>query len=168
MSATMSHDDVRRLAGKLIGGGFHVFPTLHKQGDPDDKKPAGVLHGFHEATDDLEKFEKLLRAVRIGSGWHLGLGIYPGASGHIVLDVDVKDGGQGLKSLARIESVHSPLPGRRVRTPSGGLHIWMKLPAGYTGEIGNTKVWPDIDIRCHKGYVIAPGVTVPWGAWTAE
>ncbi|CAN5814112.1 hypothetical protein BH23ACT4_BH23ACT4_03660 [soil metagenome] len=165
---SMSHGKVRELASKLIDSGFHVFPTLHKEGDPNDKKPGHGGNGFHDATDDLERFEEMLRTVRIRSGWHLGLGVHPGASGHIVFDPDVKDGGVGLKSLAWIESVYGEMPGRRVRTPSGGLHVWMKLPAGYSGVIGNKKAWTDIDTRCHKGYVIAPGVTVPWGSWTAE
>ncbi len=73
-----------------------------------------------------------------------------GCGGHI------KDGtSTGLESLRTIPPCKT-LVGK---TPTGGLHIILKLPAGV--QVGNrTNFLPNIDIRGHLGYIVAPGSTI--------
>ena len=87
--------------------------------------------------------------------WHqnptANIGCHVGASGHVVFDVDVENGVDGFATLRKLEIAegpdtitdvdtgeksHLPPTGWNVETPSGGLHIWYKLPKGW--NIGNS------------------------------
>jgi hypothetical protein len=66
------------------------------------------------------------------------VGVVPGPeSGFCVLDVDVKNGANGLQALAALQAAIGPLPKTRSeRTPSGGLHYFFGHPGG---PLGNRK-----------------------------
>jgi hypothetical protein len=95
-----------------------------------------------------------------------------GASGLFVVDLDVnratgeRIGEASLRALGFGNLLTDP--GQpRVRTPSGGLHLYFRHPgAGF----GNTvaKLGPGIDSRGDGGYVIAPGTVTPKGRYTPE
>lgn len=89
-------------------------------------------------------------------------------SGVFVVDVDCGAGKDGFATLAELEEEFSIMPfSARVRSGSGGLHIYMKMPdfsiGGSAGKLG-----PAIDIRANGGYVVAPpsahisGETYEW------
>ncbi|TQE32361.1 DNA primase, partial [Streptomyces ipomoeae] len=53
----------------------------------------------------------------------------------------------------------------RVRTPSGGCHLYFTAPPG--GKLKNSvnRLGPHIDTRAWGGYVVAAGSTTPQGAY---
>lgn len=168
----MSIGEARELALKLATAGFHIFPiglSWNIEKGSVDKSPlsaAGFTHGFHDATNDPDIAKRMFNTVRIPPLTHPGVGIRPGPSGYIVLDVDIKNGGTGPDDLKRLDFELGELPqSTRVDTASGGWHFWLKRPAD-GGEIGNADLAPGIEVRCDSGYVVAPGVRSPWGAWT--
>ncbi|WP_407916381.1 bifunctional DNA primase/polymerase [Kitasatospora sp. NE20-6] len=60
----------------------------------------------------------------------------------------------------------------RVRTPSGGLHIWYRahphLPfRSSTGSGKNRALAWQVDVRARGGYIVAPGTTTPVGTYAA-
>lgn len=126
--------------------GWHVFPCRA------DKAPA-TPRGFKDATCDLD-------AVRELWNKHPGpaFGIATGASGLVVIDVDVKNGAPGLaawQELVRelgLGSVDTTV----VSTPSGGRHYYYRANGH---KVGSTvgKLAAGIDTRGDGGYVIAPG-----------
>ncbi|CAM5465914.1 bifunctional DNA primase/polymerase [Streptomyces abikoensis] len=158
--------------------GWHVFPLR-----PDDKRPAlhgeaacprtGTCRGGHvkweaRATTDPD---------RITSAWTAGaynVGLATGPSGLLVVDLDVSkdksenDAPCGATSfMALCERAGEPVPATyRVRTASGGEHLYFRAPKGI--RLGNTagKVAGRIDTRGWGGYVVAPCSTTPVGAYT--
>lgn len=91
---------------------------------------------------------------------------------HLVLDVDVKNGGG--KSLERLIQDNAPLPETAISETGihegqRGKHYWYTLPEDRQGQVGSkTKLRPGIDIRCARGYAVLPpsphysGVTYEW------
>lgn len=73
-----------------------------------------------------------------------------------VLDIDVKNGTDGLASLAMLVNEHGPLDGTwTTRTPSGGWHYWFSHPMDVA--IRNTVgMLPGIDVRGDGGLVVLP------------
>ena len=121
--------------------GLPVFPC-------DDQKRPMTAHGFRDATRDPETIRRTFaRAAMIG--------IPTGeASGFFVLDLDCKNGAQGLEWLAAHEA---RLPQtRRHRTRSGGVHLLFVMPAGRTIRNSASRVGPGVDVRGSGGYIIAP------------
>jgi hypothetical protein len=60
----------------------------------------------------------------------------------------------------------------RVRTPSGGLHLWYAARPGHlwrcsTGTNAKRALAWQVDVRAHGGYIIAPGTTTALGTYTA-
>jgi putative DNA primase/helicase len=94
------------------------------------------------------------------------IGSCPAWQGGFVVDLDPK--GETVEEVeARLVEAVGPLPAvARVRTPSGGLHLWFGHPGGEWGnERGGLK---NIDIRADHGYVIVPPSTLRDGrgyAW---
>lgn len=60
----------------------------------------------------------------------------------------------------------------RVRTPSGGLHIWYLNPEprvryrSSTGSSPRTALAWQVDVRAHGGYIVAPATRTPVGVYT--
>ena len=121
--------------------GLPVFPC-------DDQKRPMTAHGFRDATRDPDLIRRsFARAAMIG--------IPTGeASGFFVLDLDCKNGAQGLEWLAAHEA---RLPQtRRHRTRSGGIHLLFTMPTGRAIRNSASKVGPGVDVRGTGGYIIAP------------
>jgi hypothetical protein len=139
----------------LARSGLPVFPCAA------DKRPK--VRWKEAATND---------ATAIGHLWqqHYAalVGLPTGArSGLFVIDLDVERetgeeiGTANFNSLGFGDLLCDPTQ-IRVRTPSGGLHLYFRHP----GEgFGNTagKLGPKIDTRGEGGYVIAPGSILPDG-----
>jgi P4 family phage/plasmid primase-like protien len=130
----------------LARKGISVFPCW-----PGNKKPI-TKHGFKDATPD----EKTIR-----EWW----GIYPDAnvavpmgerSGFFVLDVDMGEGKNGEAALAKLITLHGPLPAtREARTPRGGRHLYFKYP-GHRIPTRTNHPAPALDVRGDGGYVVIP------------
>ncbi len=140
--------------------GLHVFPIT-----PGEKAPPLVKQWQISATTNPGD---------INLWWdqwpNANIGCHVGASGHVVLDIDVKNGVDGFETLRGLEMRYGitnfldaeggrhPLPptGWNVETPSGGLHIWYTLPKGLTIANSVGKLGPGVDVRSLNGYVLMP------------
>jgi hypothetical protein len=81
-------------------------------------------------------------------------------SGLVVLDIDVKSGGEKtLKQLIKDGVLkQSDLETSSVTTQSGGKHYFFRYPEDVGGDrVPNAiGLWPGIDVRADGGYVVAP------------
>jgi hypothetical protein len=160
--------------------GWHVHPLR-----PGGK--ASALHGENacphtgECADGHVKWEQ--RATtdpdRIRAAWSAGafnVGIAPGPSGLVVVDLDVpKEPEQKASSaapcgatsfLALCERAGEPWPTTyTVRTPSGGMHLYFTTPPGIHLHNTARTVAPYVDTRAWGGNVVAAGSTTPQGAY---
>ncbi|MGW2518708.1 bifunctional DNA primase/polymerase [Streptomyces sp. NPDC001617] len=159
--------------------GWHVFPLR-----PGTKRPA--LHGEAACTLTGEcanghlKWEQ--RATtdpdRIQAAWSrapFNVGIATGPSGLLVVDLDMpKDKGSsdtpdGAATFGALceRAGHAVPDTYRVRTASGGQHLYFTAPDGV--RLSNTAgtVGKLVDTRAWGGYVVAAGSITPAGAYEA-
>ncbi|MBW2718791.1 MAG: bifunctional DNA primase/polymerase [Deltaproteobacteria bacterium] len=131
----------------LAARGIFVFPLA-----VNGKTPI-TLHGYQDASTDPKRIEEMWQRCQDAN-----IGIATGASGLVVIDIDVKHGVNGWKAFDDCLERLGELPGptRMASTPSGGAHIYFREPAG--AEIRNSagRLGPGLDVRAHGGYVVAP------------
>lgn len=138
--------------------------SWNKRKGQTDKRPL-TSHGFRDWTADTETVRRQFNGATLRRGEEVGVGLWLGPAGYMVLDVDVKAGARGDEELAALEERHGQLPTTpTATTASGGLHVWLVKD----GAMGNTTLAPGVDVRADNGYVVAPGVVTPWGSWTFE
>lgn len=132
-----------------------LFPLL-----PNSKRPA-IDKWPLKATNDRKTLERWFDSSK---GYNVGV-----ATGHglIVVDVDVKKGAPGLDSLELLDMEGLP-QSLRVRTPSGGLHIYLLTDEDIPNSVNSLDGYPGIDIRGKGGYVVGPGSTIDGEAYTIE
>ncbi|MFD9337179.1 bifunctional DNA primase/polymerase [Streptomyces sp. NPDC060028] len=150
-------------------------------------------HGFHAATLDYSRIDHWW-----GQNPALGVGVACGPADLVVIDVDAHQseipsrdrllpgiaigehidvtkmttGYHSLAVLAALRGERSPAEDAstlRVRTPSGGLHVWYRATDGRrwqcsTGSGRRALAW-QVDVRAHGGYIIAPGTTTAAGTY---
>ncbi|MEU4686786.1 bifunctional DNA primase/polymerase [Streptomyces xinghaiensis] len=175
----MSSETLLRAALEAAERGWHVFPLR-----PGTKRPA--LHGENTCTgtgpcaNGHRKWEQRATtdASRIRAAWSaapFNVGIATGPSGLVVVDLDRPKGkGSGdapcgaATFAALCERAGQAVPDTyRVRTASGGEHLYFTAPtgarltntAGTVGELVDTRAW--------GGYVVAAGSTTPTGPYEA-
>ncbi|MFG3381624.1 bifunctional DNA primase/polymerase [Streptomyces sp. NPDC047999] len=177
----MTHDRKRALLAAALDAAARGWPVLPLR--PGAKRPAlhgesacsrtGVCAAGHvkweqRATTDPE---------RIRGAWSTGafnVGIATGPANLVVIDLDQPktdaDAPGGAATFAALcERAGQPVPTtRRVRTASGGTHLYFTAPAG--ARLGNTarSLAPLVDTRAWGGYVVAPGSTTPTGTYVLE
>ncbi|MFF5408497.1 bifunctional DNA primase/polymerase [Streptomyces misionensis] len=155
-------------------------------------------HGFYAATTDPDLIDRWW-AVRPSPG----VGVACGPADLVVIDIDahqaqVPDRGlllpgihipaevrldglaSGFDTLALLAAYRGqPSPTHdeqtlRVRTPSGGLHVWYRNPdpsVRYrcsTGSARRTALAWQVDVRAEGGYIVAPGTRTSQGVYRAE
>lgn len=141
---------------ELGGQGYPVFPLR-------GKRPLPGSRGFKDARRDSRVIEAM--------PWHLanavGIACGGGDARLLVLDLDAdKSGTTPLgQSLALVRLNHLPLTThtRRVRTPGGGMHLYVRLasdglplPTSRTDVLATkAKDGVALDVRCAGGYVVA-------------
>ncbi|MFI9586848.1 bifunctional DNA primase/polymerase [Streptomyces sp. NPDC052236] len=152
-------------------------------------------HGFHAATLDTSRINQWW-----GTRPQFGVGIACGPAGLVILDVDahatqppahdrllpgidiapdidvsaMTTGFHTLAVLAALRGHPDPTLDAgtlRVRTPSGGLHIWYRATDGRrwqcsTGSGSSRALAWQVDIRAEGGYIIAPGTRTTAGTYT--
>jgi hypothetical protein len=119
-------------AAVLVARGFPVFQLS------DSRRP--IEKGFSEKA-----------TTKLNGEWRGNIGVATGGD-LLVIDVDVKNGAQGRESL---DLLGLPRHTFTVSTPSGGLHLYYRIPAGIWRNRVNW--FPGIDVRGYHGYVIGPG-----------
>lgn len=181
-----------RLCNRCTPGTADEPNPLYIPHTPDDCKciAAGrYCHGVHAATTDPDRITAWSRQMP-DALW----GVAAGPSGLLILDVD-RHGGErpeatkilpgldlpedidpstihdGLDVLATLcEIRQAPLLDvaprtLTVRTPSGGLHYWYRVPEGTQWRNNSSKLGWQLDVRAGWGYGIAPGGVTPKGTY---
>src|SRR5690606_16616857 len=139
----------------LAARGWPVFPC-----HPNDKRP--LVGESSEGAGDAGLYRATCDQAQIREWWKRWpdamIGVPTGAPIRAwVIDVDPKGGvtvDQVLEQIEQTVGERIP-PAPMVRTPRGGLHIYLALPDGL--ELGNRAgVIPHVDVRGTGGYVIVP------------
>lgn len=114
---------------------------------PDSKQPA-TSRGFKDATTDPERITRIWTACP-----DLNPAVPTGAPGPDVLDVDIRQDGNGFEALARLKRA-GLLNGARalVRTPSGGMHIYFTGTDQACGRLPHHY----LDFKGRGGYILVP------------
>ncbi|MFF8281032.1 bifunctional DNA primase/polymerase [Streptomyces lateritius] len=176
----MTHDPrpaLLRAALDAAERGWPVFPLR-----PGDKRPAGhpeatcpgigrCANGHlvpeQRATTDAD----LIRAAWTARPYNVG--IATGPAGLLVVDLDTlkpkdpKGTPDGVTSFTALcERAGQPVPATyRVRTASGGEHLYFTAPAGVRLRSTAGTLARKVDTRGWGGYVVAPGSIVPNGTY---
>ena len=153
--------------------------------------PAGRwCHGVRAATTNPEHITQWWERMP-----GAGIGVAGGPSNLVIVDVDnhgadhpeagaylpgvehsevvpgsMRDGYDTLALLA--EARCAQLPGlsgdtMAVQTPSGGLHVWYRVPDGMAWKPSAGRLGWQLDLRAGWAYGIAPGTATRKGAYTA-
>ena len=88
-----------------------------------------------------------------------GYGIQTGKfNGILVIDLDVKPPDKdGIAELLKL-AAGRPIPETlSVLTPSGGLHLYFRLPPGVYVPTSHGVLAPGVDIKGEGGFVVGPG-----------
>lgn len=131
--------------------GVKIFPLPLGEKRPNNSFP-------ELATDDPSKIALLWRDPITGSR-DLNIGVLCGSGGNgiIIVDIDTKHDAKFKHSaLANWLAIGGHIETLTVKTASGGLQLYFRLPAGMTFANMQGLV-PCVDIRCENGYGIAPG-----------
>lgn len=109
-------------------------------------KVSGGLHSASLSPDAIRRWWRRWPAANVG--------IRTGReSGLVVIDIDPRHGGN--EALASLQDDHGPIDGWRIKTGSGGSHLWFAHPGGTlrnsAGRLGD-----GLDVRGDGGYVVAP------------
>lgn len=128
----------------LARAGIPVFPV--------DAKKHPLVKWKGAATTDEGQVRKWWKR------WPDAMPAFPTGepSGIAVLDLDRKDGKDGVEALRRLgfeaESAFV------VETASGGLHLWFKHTLGLRCSVGQDKDGlAGVDVRGERGFAVAPG-----------
>jgi Bifunctional DNA primase/polymerase, N-terminal len=114
------------------------------------------------------------RIERCWSSGPFNVGIATGPAGLVVVDLDTlkptdkKGTPDGVSSfLALCERAGQPAPTtRRIRTASGGQHLYFTAPAGVRLGCTVKRLAKKVDTRAWGGQVVAPGSTTPVGPYS--
>jgi hypothetical protein len=138
--------------------GWRIFPC-------DRAKRPLTTHGFKAASDDPSQ---------IRAWWQKHpdalIGFWPGPSDIAVLDIDMKNGKDGMATFARLEGCPILPPTPTCVTPTGGMHLHYKMPVpriGATVGAAGQGIGDGLDWRGDAGYVIlpSPGSGYRWEFW---
>lgn len=147
-------------AADLVSLGFRVIPLM-----PGKKLPL-VKAWQRMASDELETL------CRWAKQWpDANIGVATGAaSGVLVLDLDVKDGRNGIATIDRLAASGKRLPAAPlVATPSGGRHLFFRMEPGVKNVVGITRggrgFGDGVDVRAAGGFVVAPPSVLENGSY---
>lgn len=138
---------------RLAEAGFDIFPV-----HPDSKSPNGGYAWSLYMTRDPDTIRRWFDERP-----EMNYGVHPGED-HVVIDLDVKPGKNGVEFLRGLEADIAPdewvsANTFMVHTPSGGYHLYLSTP--YAVSLAH-KFPRDagIDVRGYHGYVVGPGSTI--------
>jgi len=143
--------DMLAAALRYADNGWAVFPLI-----ANGKVPA-TEHGFKDATTDEARIREWF-----SNGRQCNLGIATG-NGLLVVDVDVKNGVDGVATLATLGGLPDT---KTVSTPSGGHHRYFTVEQDLPSSAGS--LGPGVDVRGVGGYVVAPPSTINGTPYTWE
>jgi hypothetical protein len=117
--------------------GLQIVPLVIGQ-----KKPAGGNEWNVPGVGPIATNDEIVDSIW-GSGqqyWGCGVGLFCSfESNTLVLDIDVKNGAQGVKSLAEFQSRFGPVPATmRNLSANGGYHLIYRIPSEWKPAMGRT------------------------------
>jgi hypothetical protein len=130
----------------LARSGYRVFPL-----EANGKRPIIAAWPAKATTDEQQVREWWSKWPDSNIGLRTGDGL-------MVLDCDTK-GRPGIESLNLLDMLGLP-DSYRVRTPSGGVHVYLKVTKHIPNTVDALEGFPGIDVRCDGGYVVAPGSVI--------
>lgn len=147
---------VRRLglgaaALRYQGHGYAVLALARGRKRP--HRMLGDAGGVHWASTDNHAVKWSWKQDRAAN-----VGVATGSPSRlIVVDLDIKNGHDGPAELTRfMQEYDFGFRGASiVATPSGGTHLWMRVPAGYRVQ-GRPGILPGVDILGDGNLVVAP------------
>jgi hypothetical protein len=178
----MTHDRTTRrdLLAAALRAAEHGWPVIPLH--PGRKRPAGhperacpgtgrCKNGHRTPEQRATTDPDLIRAAWVTRPYNVG--IATGPAGLLVVDLDLPkpeepigapDGATSLQALC--ERAGQALPTTyRVRTASGGAHLYFAAPPGVRLKGSVDRLGKHIDTRAWGGYVVAPGSVTPDGAY---
>lgn len=151
--AKLFRKELLRAALRYAEKGLPVFPV------DGQKKPLVRWGKGEDGHPDLTKRRATTDPETVRAWWARWplamIGMRTGApSGIVVLDVDTKNGVDGLANLRAIGIDPYSLSPAIAITPSGGLHVYLR----YNGQLRNSAglLAEGVDIRGNDGYVVLP------------
>lgn len=107
--------------------------------------------GLHDATTDIKTIKQWW------AHWpSANIGLRPN-NNEIVVDVDPRNAGGPDKAFQNLgEVTDGQVATRSSITGSGGAHLWLKIPNGFSAKCSANKIAPGIDIKTSDGFVVAP------------
>lgn len=123
--------------------GYRVFPCIAGSKHP------RVARFYEVATSDPEAVAAMWTDPT--TGWPQNYNIGVDTSDMIVVDIDQKNGKDGLAAYMALDL---PLDTLMARSPSGGRHAYLSGPSK---SLSVGKIGEGLDIRSYHGYVLAPG-----------
>lgn len=150
--------DVMERARKLKDEGIDVVPVYGVGPDgqtckcPEGRNcPSAGKHPVGGVQPDMrDGFDRL--ATEVKAGKKPNLGVLPHQSRLVIIDIDIRNGGD--KTMAAFKEKYGPFPDtKRVMTGGGGWHYYFLAPEGveWKAQLGE-----GIDIK-HNGMVVAAG-----------
>jgi len=130
---------------RLAGLGIAVFPLK-----PGTKQPA-TEHGFKDATTGPQEIR---RSYSHNPSANVGAATGQLSRGLLIMDLDIKNGHDGITSfLDWLAGCGLSLPAAPfTTTPSGGVHVWLRVPDGRVVQSRNGLL-PGVDLKADGGYV---------------
>ena len=145
----------------LAARGFRVFPLVKNGTKP-------LRAGWPEtASSNVDVVSEMFRTVWAGDtpnvingdpGYNVGVL----TTDMLVVDVDMKNGKQGLQEFLKYQPDTNTLT---VKTKSGGFHYYYDtLGMSFQNRVNG--LGDGVDIRSYHGYVVGPGSTVDDGVYS--
>lgn len=154
--AALFREELLKAALGYAAKGLPVFPALTIDGA---KKPLVKWGKGTDGAEELRDRRATTAPETITAWWRRWplamIGIPTGErSGLVVLDIDRKNGVDGLANLRSIGIDPYKLSPVMARTPSGGLHVFMK----HGGLLKNSAglLAAGVDVRGDGGYIVLP------------
>ena len=134
-----------QIALRYARKGFKVIPVAKLE-----KKPI-LADWVNGASSDASLIQQWFEDSDINIGIVTGK-----TSGIVVIDLDTAEDGDGMHSLAEMETkMGSFLPDTVMsKTQSGGIHLWFKYPSGVENIRGKVAILPHVDIRADGNQVV--------------
>ena len=162
---------MRDKAVALAKMGFRVFPIRERAKKPcvfpPNKRvpPGGNYHDHIPSSDPVDV--AAMWTAPDGSSLNYNIGI--NANDLLVIDIDNKGEKAGELGILKVMREQGLSPEDfvtvEVRTPTGGRHLFYRLPEGFTVQNTVGKLAPGVDTRGFHGYVVAPGSIVGDGEY---
>ena len=142
------------IAVSLSAPALRVFPLYEILSGPECACPQGAecrSIGKHPLVQ-WRTYEENTKGP--GGGYGIQTGHFNGV---FVVDLDVSPDKNGIESLEAL-AAGRPIPDTQsVTTPSGGVHLYFRLPPDVHVPTRHGVLGPGIDIKGEGGYVVGPG-----------